>query len=116
ALCNTIGAPQLASDPRFTTNENRVAHRGELKILLEEALRGRPAEEWIAMFTEQNIPAGRVNTVAQAIQLTKSLGQEPVAHTGAVRSIANPIDLNLTPATYHLPPPLLGEHDGATWH
>ncbi|MBO1903093.1 CoA transferase [Leucobacter weissii] len=123
-MCRVIGRPELAEDPRFADNPSRVAHRAALRELLEERLLTRPAAEWIAEFTAEQIPAGRVNTIAQAIELAESLDLGIVAETPAqgadgdtraLRSIATPISLSATPASYGTPPPALGEHDGATW-
>lgn len=125
ALCETLGAPELASDERFLNNELRVAHRGDLKNELENRLSTAPAEHWIDALTVKNVPVGRVNTIAQAFELATSLGLNPVAVTPAtatdgteheVRTVANPINLSLTPVEYRLPPPALGAHEGATWH
>lgn len=123
-LADVIGAPGLASDARFTNNESRVAHRAELREELESRLRTRPATDWLPEFADRKVPAGRVNSVAQALELAESLGLDPVAKTPAlapdgtmhpVRTVANPVGLSLTPARYTSPPPGLGEHDGATW-
>ncbi|MBL3700652.1 CaiB/BaiF CoA transferase family protein [Leucobacter luti] len=123
-LCEVLGVPELATDERFVHNPQRVAHRGELRAALEAPLRTRPAAEWIAEFTAANIPAGRVNTIAQALDLAESLDLDPVAETPAVaadgsrhtlRSVALPIGLSETPARYSTPPPGVGEHQDATW-
>lgn len=123
-LCEVLGIPGLAEDERFSANPARVAHRAPLRAAIEERLRTRAASEWIDAFREANIPAGRVNTVAQAIELAESLGLEPAASTPAVgsdgaprvlRSVANPISLSATPASYGAPPPNVGEHQGADW-
>lgn len=123
-LCEVLGAPELASDPRFVDNPSRVAHRLELKALLEGLLAARPAGEWIDAFTAANIPAGRVNTIAQALDLAETLGLEPIAETRAtdadgqervLRSVATPISFSATPSRYSAPPPGLGEHAGAEW-
>lgn len=124
-LVAVLGVPELATDPRFADNPSRVAHRAVLRELLEDRLRTRPAGEWIDEFTAQNIPAGRVNTIAQAIELAESLELNPVATTPAVgadgsehplRSIALPISFSRTPPRYQAPPPGLGEHqDDAAW-
>ncbi|PRI12546.1 CaiB/BaiF CoA transferase family protein [Leucobacter massiliensis] len=123
-LCEVLGVPGLAADERFATNPQRVAHRSELRAALAERLRTRPAAEWIEAFTDANIPAGRVNTIAQAIELAETLGLEPVAETAALgpdgerhtlRSVANPVFLSATPARYAAPPPGVGEHQDASW-
>lgn len=123
-LCDVLGIGELAADERFSTNPHRVAHRVELRAELETALRRRSAADWIAAFTAANIPAGRVNSISQALELADSLGLEPVASTSAtdsdgtertLRSVATPISLSETPARYEVPPPGIGEHQGATW-
>lgn len=123
-LCEVLGVPELAADERFVNNPQRVAHRVELRAALEQPLRTRTAAEWIAEFTRANIPAGRVNTIAQALELAETLDLSPVAHTPAVapdgsehtlRSVALPISLSQTPARYSAPPPGVGEHQDAIW-
>lgn len=123
-LCDALATPELAEDPRFVDNPSRVANRAALKEALEQQLRTREAAEWIDIFTAAKIPAGRVNTVAQALELAESLGLNPIAETQAVgpdgtqhslRSVAMPIDFSETPPRYKLPPPGIGEHSGARW-
>lgn len=123
-LCELVDLGELVDDPRFVTNEQRVAHRVELVRVLETVLITDTAEGWIEKFVAHKIPAGRVNTIVQALELAESLGLSPVAVTeaetitgeaGQIRTVANPINLSLTPANYHLSPPSLGQHDGADW-
>ena len=114
-LSELIGKPELASDPRFAHNSDRVAHRVELKELIEAALESHSAAHWVDECTKLNIPSGRVNTISQAFELAEQLGLNAIAHTGEVTSVANPIHLSDTPATYTLPPPQLGEHQDAHW-
>ncbi len=123
-LCEVIGAPEMADDPRFANNPARVAHRFELRAAIDARLRARPAAEWIEALTAANIPAGRVNNIAQAIELAESLGLGMVAETPAtaadgstqvLRSIATPISFSETPARYGAPPPELDQHRGADW-
>ena len=121
ALTGVLGVPELADDPRFRGNENRVAHRAELKRLLEEQLRKKSAVEWSALLSEAGVPAGKVNSIVEAIQLAADLGLEPVVEIAdgssprTSRQVANPIQLSETPATYRRLPPLLGEHTGAAF-
>lgn len=123
-LCEVIGAPEMADDERFANNPARVAHRVELRAAIDERLRAKPAAEWIDELTAANIPAGRVNNIAQAIDLAESLGLGMVAETPSLaadgstqvlRSIATPISFSETPARYGAPPPELDQHRGADW-
>ena len=120
-------APRSAGfdDDRFASNAQRVAHRAELTALIEERLAGASARHWVARFTAAGVPAGLVNDVAEAIAFAGSLGLDPVVEiaradaTGHVaaahRSVADPIGLAASAPDYRLPPPALGEHDGADW-
>jgi crotonobetainyl-CoA:carnitine CoA-transferase CaiB-like acyl-CoA transferase len=121
ALAGVIGMPALADDPRYATNAARVADRDLLHAELEAALASAPAADWVARCTEAGVPAGLVNDVAEAIAFAESLGLDPVAEivradaTAMHRSIANPIELAASAPDYRMPPPALGEHDGADW-
>ena len=121
ALVQVLGLPALATDARFGTNANRLAHRAVLKALIEEALAARSAADWTARLSIARVPAGKVNSIAEALDLAAQLGLAPVvsvtdaAGSRESRQIANPITLSATPASYLRPPPLLGEHTGATF-
>lgn len=118
-LAAVIGAPELAADPRFDGNSSRVAHRAELKAALEERLAARPAAEWSELLSAAGVPAGKVNSIAEALDLADRLGLDPVVEIAdqarRSRQVANPIRLSETPARYRSVPPLLGEHDGAAF-
>ena len=58
-LCEVIGAPGLASDPRFAQNAGRTAHRAELHALLAGRLAARTSAEWAALLTEAASRAAR---------------------------------------------------------
>lgn len=120
AFAEVLGRPGLARDERFATNESRVGHRAELRAALEPLLAARPAGEWVAAFTEARVPAGLVNSVAEAFAFAAALGLEPTATTTdpatgrTSTQPATPIRLDAAPAVHRTPPPLLGEHD-ARW-
>jgi crotonobetainyl-CoA:carnitine CoA-transferase CaiB-like acyl-CoA transferase len=114
ALCEEVGAPQLAADPRFATNAARVEHRDALRGELERRLSTRSAAEWASALTDARVPAGVVNDVAAAFELAERLGLGPVVAIErddgtAVELTRSPIGLSATPATYRSPPPSLGD-------
>jgi crotonobetainyl-CoA:carnitine CoA-transferase CaiB-like acyl-CoA transferase len=113
ALCDVLGIPEASADPSFESNDERVAHRQELRVLLEQRLSGRTVDDWIALLSERGVPAGRVNNIAGAFELAETLGLEPYVDIerrdgGPVRLTRNPIRLSRTPPTYRIPPPRLG--------
>jgi crotonobetainyl-CoA:carnitine CoA-transferase CaiB-like acyl-CoA transferase len=67
SVCAVIGRPELASDSRFLTSDDRIAHRYELRVLIEEALAASSAADWEARLNKAGVPAGRVLTVPQVL-------------------------------------------------
>jgi crotonobetainyl-CoA:carnitine CoA-transferase CaiB-like acyl-CoA transferase len=109
-LCRVLGLPGAAADPRFASNADRVTNREELVALLERALAGRGAADWVAALGDAGVPCGLVNDVGEAFALAERLGLDPVAEAGGVPQVANPIGLSSSPASYRLAPPTLGQH------
>lgn len=121
ALTRVLSVPELGTDPRFADNSCRVAHRDELKALLEDRLRTGSAADWADRLTAAGVPAGKVNSVVEALGLAEVLGLEPVVQitdpdgSRTSQQVSNPIRLSGTPARYRRVPPLLGEHSGASF-
>jgi len=117
ALAAVLGDPGLAEDPRFRTNPQRVAHREELTELLTQLLGTAGADHWSEELLAAGVPAGPVNSVAEAFAYAERLGLPTVVEVAGARQVAHPITLSGTPARYRLPPPRLGEHtDELTRH
>src|SRR5688572_2801819 len=113
-LCEVLGLPELAEDPRFLHNEDRTANRDELRPLLVERLRTRPKQEWFRDIIAAGVPCGPINTIDQGVAFAEEVGLDPVVTVGegaaAVPSVRNPITFSATAAQYRLPPPSLDEH------
>ena len=105
ALVRELGAPELAADPDFATNPSRVAHREQLKARLEDLLVAHGADEWQRRLTAAGVPCGPINDLAQAFALADSLGLAPVVEVGGTPTVAHPLALSETPATYRSGPP-----------
>lgn len=106
-LCSALGRPELAVDPRFGTNGQRVAHVDELVDVISRPLRTRTARHWFETLTPLGVPCGPVNDLAAAFELAESLDLRPTTTVGGMDLVSNPIRLSRTPATYRLPPPKL---------
>jgi crotonobetainyl-CoA:carnitine CoA-transferase CaiB-like acyl-CoA transferase len=76
-LCEAVGLAELVHDPRFATNEARVAHADAFADALNAVLREQPAGHWVAKLQEASVPVGTVNEVDEAFALAERLGLEP---------------------------------------
>ena len=114
-FCEAAGRPDLAADPRFTRNADRVRHREVLVPLLEPIVRQHTVARWVEMLDAAGVPCGPINDIAHALADPQVAARGmridlPHALAGTVPLVANPIRLSETPAAYERPPPLLGEH------
>jgi len=113
-LCEVIGAPSLADDPRFATNPGRTEHREELRPLLAAKLRARSAAEWFDLLTSAGVPCGPINTVDAGVAFAEKIGLGPVITAGSGsrtrQAIRHPVTFSATPPSYPLAPPELDEH------
>ncbi len=115
-LCQIIGAPELADDPRFATQRSQGDHADELIEAIEARLATRPAAEWEQEFTRAGLPASVVRS------LEEMLAHPQLAERGILREVAVPEmgrDVPVVGAGFrfehdqpsvHGPVPLLGEH------
>jgi hypothetical protein len=112
-----IGRPDLAGDPRFATNPDRVRNRDTLIPLIIEVLAGRGCAEWTERLNEAGVPAGPVNTVPAALEDPQVVAREMVTEiehpvAGTVKMLGSPVKLSAQPAAVRRPPPVLGQHTG----
>lgn len=116
ALTEVIGRPDLAEDPRFAQREARKANRAALTTEIEAALAKRPSLDWETAFNAVGVPAARVLTVPQALELPQ------IVERGLVQDFhleALGRDISLVRSGFKVdgedprassPPPTLGQH------
>ena len=104
-LCEIIGCPTLADDPRFADNKERSLHREPLDAALEAALAGHEAAPLADRLVRSGVPCGALLDVAQALAHPHTRHREMVIEAGDYRGIGFPVKLSRTPAAFRLPPP-----------
>ena len=114
-FCEVAGRPELAADPRFARNADRVRHRGVLVPLLAEVMRSRPKADWLGALETAKVPCGPINDLAEVfadpqVRARGMTVELPHPLADRVRLVASPMKFSATPVQYRLPPPLLGEH------
>ena len=67
-MCQTLGMSECTKDERFKDNNSRNKHTDPLKIIIEEKLKHKTTEEWVALFTNKKIPCGPINNIKEAVE------------------------------------------------
>jgi crotonobetainyl-CoA:carnitine CoA-transferase CaiB-like acyl-CoA transferase len=114
-LCDALGFPDLAADPSYRRNADRVANRDALHDLLEARFFERPATEWHALLRSRSVPCTPVRSVADFVEddHLAALGMlVPLPHPDIpdLRVVGTPLNLDGVRPGSRRPPPLLGEH------
>jgi crotonobetainyl-CoA:carnitine CoA-transferase CaiB-like acyl-CoA transferase len=109
-LCAGLG---MELDPRFTTNRDRLTHRAELVAALGGRIGEMSRTEVLAAMAAGGVPAGPINTVAEAFAESQALAREMVQEIGGSRAPRLPVRFSDAEAAHDLPPPRRDEHGDA---
>ena len=110
-----LGHPEWKDDPRFRTNEDRMANLPALVEAMNAVLGTRTRAEWLALLDAEGVPAGPVHNIGEALSHPQVLARGMVVEVehpvnGRYKALGCPIHLSATPTEVKRPAPLLGEH------
>jgi crotonobetainyl-CoA:carnitine CoA-transferase CaiB-like acyl-CoA transferase len=117
-FCAAAGAPELAQDARYATNEARVAHRAELVPRVAEILSRRSTREWLASLEVAQVPCGPINDLAAVFaepQVRHRGLRVDLPHplAGHAPGVANPVRFSRSAIEYERSAPVLGADTAA---
>ena len=117
-FCHLLEREDLATDPRFVTNPQRVRNRKELVPILQEVFLQRKTDDWLTELRTVGIPCGPINTVSQVfsdpqLQARGFVWECEHPTAGTIKLSGSPIRLSETPTRLYKAPPLLGEDNDA---
>ena len=114
-FCKVANRSELASNPLFAKNRDRVLNREQLVPILEAVMRTRTKADWLDALEAAKVPCGAINNLAEVFADPQiearnmvTTWQHPVKND--LRLVASPLKLSVTPVRTDLPPPLLGQH------
>lgn len=112
-LCEVIGRAELADDPRFSSNAERLANRDALTQALAAAFAEKDGEDIALKLIRAGVPAGPVLFTDQAMQAPHTAHREMVTESGWYKGLGTPIKMSRTPGGTRAAPPRFGEHGRA---
>lgn len=114
-FCAVANIPELATNPLFATNRNRVLNRGQLVPILEAVMKTRSKADWLGALEAAKVPCGAINSLAEVfadpqIEARKMVTEWKHPVKDDLKLVSSPIRMSATPVRTDLPPPLLGQH------
>jgi crotonobetainyl-CoA:carnitine CoA-transferase CaiB-like acyl-CoA transferase len=111
--CEVLGRPELASDPKFIKNNDRVVHGKEIMAIFAGLFLKKPVAYWLEELEKAGVPSGPINDFSQVF------GDPHVQSRGMQIRVDHPFEQNLslirnaitfsgTPVKEYRAPPLLG--------
>jgi crotonobetainyl-CoA:carnitine CoA-transferase CaiB-like acyl-CoA transferase len=115
AVADTLGVPELKTDPRFERRDARKKNRKELTRLLEAKLMEHPTSEWVDRLNAKGVPSGGILGLEEALSSAQmqhrgALQEIPVENLGGVKLFNLTAKFSRTPARIECPPPALAQH------
>lgn len=114
-FCQVADRQDLAQDPRFTLNADRVRLRDTLVPMLAQTMRTRSKNDWLSALHAAHVPCGPVNNIAEVfadphVQARGMVEAWQHPKQPELSLVASPIKLSETPVQHRFPPPLVGQH------
>jgi len=109
-LCDELGKPELAEDPRFVNNSDRTQHRDALREELIDAFATVDGEELSLKLLEAGIPAGPVLNTDQVMNAAHTKHRNMAAKLDWYEGTGIPIKFGRTPGEIRSTPPAFGAH------
>lgn len=113
--CAVLGAPELATDPRFLKNNDRVVHGKEIMAIFAGLFLKQPVAYWLDKLEEAGVPSGPINNFEQVfadphVQARGMRVKTKHKFEPELSLIRNALTFSGTPIETYRAPPLLGEH------
>ncbi|WP_370305087.1 CaiB/BaiF CoA transferase family protein [Sinimarinibacterium flocculans] len=110
-FCEFVGAPELATDPRYASNGERNRNRDRLRASIEALLADREAAALCQALLKAGVPAGPVHSLPEVLEHPHTRHRRMVVELGAgQRGLGVPVKLSRTPGQAHAPAPAIGQH------
>jgi len=120
-MCQALKRPELATDPRYAKNADRVRNKDELMPLIAQIFATWKRAPLVEAMEQAGVPCGPINTVLEVFADTQVIARGmkfdlPHPQSGSVPQVKNPINFTDAAIEYDSAPPLLGQHSEEILH
>jgi crotonobetainyl-CoA:carnitine CoA-transferase CaiB-like acyl-CoA transferase len=107
-LVQMLGKPEMADDPRFRTNKDRLAHKAEMEAELRALTKDRDGEAFANELMKNGVPSGAVMEVPDVMEHPHTRHRNMVWEKDGYRNVGNPVKLSRTPPAVRSKPKTFG--------
>ena len=98
-MADALGAPELALDPRFMSNDLRCQNRPEMVVEMEKILSQQPVQHWIDALNDAGVPCAPINTIDKLLDHPQLLARDMIVQVQGqkgkpFKTVGNPIKLS----------------------
>jgi len=109
-LCQEIGKPELAADPRFTTNRSRIDNRDAMRIEMEKVFKDFDRDALCDRLLAAGLPAGPIQSIDKALESPHAQARGDVVARDWYKGVASPVRFERNKANLRYAPPRFSEH------
>ena len=109
-LVRLLGLKDMASDPAYLGNADRIANRGEMTRRLTAATKGWTKTDLLAACEAAGVPAGPINDLAEVFADPQVVARAMQIAPGGVAGVRSPMTFSNAQLSFDRPSPKLGEH------
>lgn len=114
-LCKVLGTGEWTEDPRYKNNPNRVEHRENLRVAIENILQAKTADEWVQLLADAGVPSSKVKKISEVVgdPQAEAIGMWTDVNHSTIKDFKLPrlpFELSNSPVTIQQVPPKLGEN------
>jgi acyl-CoA reductase-like NAD-dependent aldehyde dehydrogenase len=109
-VCEELGVPGLADDPRFKSNGDRLANRDALNAIISDKLAVVDGMEFALKLLRAGLPCGPVLDTAQVLAHPHAAARGMVVEKDGYKGTGTPIKFSRTPGSVKSPPPRFSQH------
>ncbi len=110
-LCHILGLPEMAEDPDFATNADRLRNRDALERRLTEKTRQRSKADLLAACEAEGVPAGPINDLGEVFADPQVKARGMALDLGGIPGLRSPFRFSDAELALGKPSPMLGEHE-----
>jgi formyl-CoA transferase len=103
-LCKMLGKPEMADDPRFKTNKDRLANKAAMEAELAKLTKDRDGESFANELMMNGVPSGAVQEVPDVMEHPHTRHRNMVWEKDGYRNVGNPVKLSRTPPSVRSKP------------